>query len=93
MIGYNKMIYVYSFILCFIYFYIRVNKKDMKGILYRKDSYNKLQFTPLNLLNLMIHPFSNYNYWYYNLLDINFPFIYTIVCTNSYILINLIKYM
>jgi hypothetical protein len=70
------MIYLINLIICIIYFAYRVEKKDMKGILYRKNSDNILCFTPYNFINLIFIPLYNYRYWNLQLLDINFIFIF-----------------
>ena len=56
------MIYLINLIICIIYFAYRVEKKDMKGILYRKNSDNILCFTPYNFINLIFIPLYDYKY-------------------------------
>lgn len=84
------MIFLLNFIISIIYFGYRVEKNDMKGILFRKNSNNKICFTPYNFLNLILIPFYKLEYWKFNFLDINFIFIFIISYFCSNLIINLI---
>ena len=47
---------------------------SLKGIVFRKDSNNKICFVPFNIVRFMKQPFVSKDVWAFNLLDLNYLF-------------------